>query len=231
MPLKPPEISESLNQALERDIDVFLRGEDPSPRDRDTKRSWQEVHLLTLEDLRKAEFNRKPKGWRCLMSKGLDQGFYATFDETQKMTGLSRGPEASVALQADKNLRSLPQAAIGESEWHVLAIPGLLTEAFWLKSGSEEWVVPFFTSQELRCGYAYPLKDFLAIAAAMAKKQVDRLNALRSEEEKKKRLETLGNRSKERRNDAEQRLKNEAEKRLKEEEKRMIAERIQKARG
>ena len=57
--------------------------------------------------------------------------WYATIDSEGKVTGLSRGPEATVAVRAAQELRTLPEAAENAYEPWVLTVPGLLTECFW----------------------------------------------------------------------------------------------------
>ena len=55
----------------------------------------------------------------------------------------------------------------------MLRIPGLLIEAFWLKSANAgtDLVVPVLTrARELRVMQAYRIADFLKIARPMAKK-------------------------------------------------------------
>ena len=108
-----------------------------------------------------------------------------------EMASLSRGPEAKVALQAAQDLRKVKQVSEGNYELGVMTIPGLLTEAFWLKwipskgqpdDASKDLMVPFFTAQPLQPMLPYPVKEFLEKARELAVKRVKLFKDLADEE-------------------------------------------------
>jgi hypothetical protein len=178
-----PDGIKTLSDALAviNQINFLLRPGDPSPRQQGRRRCWQKCFTLGLKTLQKApsasDMIAKAKNsawsWRYLISFSSHDALYATFDYQLKVTGLSRGPKAAVAVQAAGELRSLPEASGGEYTVSVLTIPGLLTEVFWLEwksgNGPENLFIPFATSQEdLRCGHAYSAEEFFTLAAKLA---------------------------------------------------------------
>jgi len=187
----PTKASETINQ-----INFLLRPGDPSPQE-GRQRIWQKCHTLSLKALKEAadkltetqDLNQFAGGllakaeasewcWRYLIGFSSRDALFATFDPQLKVTGLSRGPKATVAVEAARELRSLPATSDGEYRVRVLTIPGLLTEAFWLtrESGGDpnNFIVPFFTSQELRGGHAYPAGDFFKLVADLANRRLSK---------------------------------------------------------
>jgi len=75
------------------------------------------------------------------------QALSATVSQ-DKLVGLSRGPAVTAALNAARELRTLPEAANSAYQIRLLTIPGLLTESFWLKSLGDkpDLIVPFATA-------------------------------------------------------------------------------------
>ena len=64
------------------------------------------------------------------------------------MTGISLDPIIGRAIAAVREVAALPGVQEKEYELRVLRIPGVLVEAFWLKSlnGSEDVMIPVLTS-------------------------------------------------------------------------------------
>jgi hypothetical protein len=181
-------------QTLERvvnQINYLARPGDPILRE-GRHRSWQKCIAWGLDKVKAPDLDRREnverlaqetfraKGkdwsWRYLVNFSSQDCLYATFDNSLKIIGLSRGPEAALAVQAARELRSLPEIADLDYELRVLTLPGLLTEAFWLwRAGNAPpepaggYIVPFFTCQDLRCGYPYQADKFFKLAAEMAK--------------------------------------------------------------
>ncbi len=152
-PKNPPE------QAIDY-IDAFLQPGDPSPDNLRQQQYWQWTFTLGLEELAKAnaKLPGAAVGWRYVIGDGSGQALSATVDSKNKLVGLSRGPAVSSSLNVASELRTLPEAAEDDYEIRLLTIPGLLTEAFWLKSKDNkksDLIVPFFTAQKLRLGYPY----------------------------------------------------------------------------
>jgi hypothetical protein len=143
-----------------------------------------QVHTLRLDDLvRKADIaSAKKAGWRFLAGgKKLGQPVAADVTEPSqdippKMTSLSHGPQISEFLQAVLDLLPLVQAecgAVDSYELRILSIPGILIEAFWLKSpaGDQDLVVPYRNlSRELKGKQVYPMDEFLRIIQPLAEK-------------------------------------------------------------
>jgi hypothetical protein len=155
------------------DIDAFLQPGDPSPSDLRQQQYWQWTFTLGLEELAKdnAQLPGAPVGWQYVIGNRSGQALSATVDASNKLVGLSRGPAVTAALNAARELKTLPEAADSDYEIRLLTIPGLLTEAFWLKSleGKPDLIVPFSTAQELRLGHPYPIEKFLKIMRPLAK--------------------------------------------------------------
>ena len=100
---------------------------------------------------------------------------------TPQVTSLSYGASAWTALKAAEALENLPDFSgpAASYEPRLLRIPGLLTEAFWLKSLSQsagreaDWVVPYRTPiKDLDQAKPYPIKDFLQMLYPLAQQAV-----------------------------------------------------------
>jgi hypothetical protein len=192
MPIRveKPVVKEDERRSLERvisQINYLLKPGDPILRE-GRHRSWQICFAWGLDKVKAPDIDRRENveklaqetfrtngndwSWRYLVNFSSQDGLYATFNNSLKITGLSRGPEAALAIQAARELRSLPEIAEFEYELRVLTLPGLLTETFWLWRAASEppggYIVPFFTCQDLRCGYPYPADKFFRLTAQMA---------------------------------------------------------------
>jgi len=175
--------------AYVRQIADFLKPGDPSPAEvHPTQRHTQWIYTIGLEPLATDGLKSvRPIGWRFLTGAGSGMALSAMVgqcneSEVPKLTGLSRGPKVTAAVHAAGVLRNLPEAKGGEFEVLVLTIPGLLIEAFWLKTppdGAEtDWFVPFVTiSDDLHPMRLYKRADFLKRVQALATKQLDLLKA------------------------------------------------------
>jgi hypothetical protein len=175
MLLQPEKDDKPVTNVVDR-IELFLSPGDPSPRDQGQQRYWQKVFRVRLDAVKKDKLVPEIAGWRYLIGMRSGNALYATIDSKGKMTGLSRGPEATVAFRAAQEIITLPEAAKKDYHLWVLTIPGLLTECFWLKSTDKkvpDLVVPFFTSQALRCGHVYGIDEFLDIIGPLAKARLD----------------------------------------------------------
>jgi hypothetical protein len=223
MSLIPVQVPDNVKSAVTQ-IEFFLRPGDPSPRVHGHQRYWQRVLNLGLQDLAKGQMATAPAGWRYLIGIRSGDALYATIDSQGKMTGLSRGPEATVAFRAAQEIRTLPEAADIDYEPWVLTIPGLLTECFWLKSpgGGNDVVVPFFTSQALRSGHAYSIDKFLKIMRPLAEERLRPEDDLRAKEGKRDEAKFADCQKQ-----AEARIAEENEIRLRTEERRCMAEKRQ----
>jgi hypothetical protein len=185
MSLIPVQVPDTVKSAVNQ-IEFFLRPGDPSPREQGQQRYWQRLTKLGLQELANGEMTIVPAGWRYLIAIRSGDALYATIDSQGKMTGLSRGPEATVAFRAAQEIRTLPEASDKDYEPWVLTIPGLLTECFWLKSpAGDDVIIPFFTSQALRSGHVYPIDKFLKIIRLLAQERLRPDDDLRAKEGKR----------------------------------------------
>jgi hypothetical protein len=175
MALTEPTPPHAVSLAYTNGLANFLKPGDPSPAgDRSSQPQAQQVFVLGLDDL--PLDNARFLGWRFLTGGRSGSALTAEVRATgpggqPKLTGLSRGTGVTRSIHAAADVRKLPQAE--GHELRVLAIPGLLTEAFWLKAipgeSEDDFVVPFLvTPKELLLMHPYPAKDFLTTAQTLA---------------------------------------------------------------
>jgi hypothetical protein len=167
-----------IQRSFDRHFTSFLRPGDPQPDARRGAQYAQPVYVLGLEPLKNGQFGEPTLvSWRILMGFGSANGLYATVTsrdgDQAEFSGLSRGPKAALTLAANQNVRQLPQAT-ENYELRLLSIPGLLTEAFWLKWVSDEpdkdVILPFSTAQkELQLWHRYSRQTFAEAAQKSAK--------------------------------------------------------------
>jgi hypothetical protein len=124
--------------------------------------------------------NAKPAGWRFLASGASGRVIAgevpeASPDGTFSMTSLAHGPNVAASLQSAAQLDALDKAQAADYDLLTLRIPGLLVEAFWLKSrsGGADLVVPYVTrNKQLELNRAYSLEEFLGIVRPLAAKRL-----------------------------------------------------------
>ena len=144
---------------------------DPGPH----RLQW--LYTLELDDLVNGRGVRNATlvGWRFLA--GTKEGPAVAADVTippeggPALTSLSSGRTIAEALGATDLLTVLSLVLFQDYELRVLRIPGLLTEAFWLKSKTSavDLVVPFDTLvEDLVPTRAYPMDVFLNILRPLA---------------------------------------------------------------
>lgn len=182
-PAKPslvePNPPHAVSLAYSTGIANFLKPGDPSLREKHPTQHAAQVFVLGLDDLSKGiQLNDAPStGWRFLTGARSGSALIAEVlaagpDGQPILTGVSRGPGVTRTLHASQDVRKLPEAQ--DRELQVLAIPGLLTEAFWLKAipgkSTDDFVVPFLTTaKELLVMHAYEAGKFLALVQQLAK--------------------------------------------------------------
>lgn len=184
MSLTEPNPPHAVSLAYATGIANFLKPGDPSLRETHPGHQHAaQVFVLGLEDLSKGVElkNVRPLGWRFLTGARSGNALVAEIleagpDGQPKLTGVSRGPGVTRTLHASQDVRKLPEAE--GHELQVLAIPGLLTEAFWLRAipgkSKDDFVVPFLTTaKELLVMHAYEAGKFLAIAQKLANKRLE----------------------------------------------------------
>jgi hypothetical protein len=176
MALLEPSAPNEVWWAFVSHVNQFLRPGDPALSDiQSGKQFAQQVFALGLNPLLEDPDlqNAKPGGWRFLTDTRSGQALSAEIkgggDGAPRMTGLSRGPRVSLALQAAIEVRKLPDVQRNDYELRVLAIPSLLTEAFWLRWASiqargNDLFVPFYTmAKEVQTLVPFELPDLMAI--------------------------------------------------------------------
>jgi len=197
--INSPTVPPVIRRTFDRNMGAFLRPGDPTPPDNQRAiRPAQQVFSLGLEPLSQNQPIRDTAvaaNWRFLIAATAGSGLYATVTShdhnAPEFVGLSRGAQAAITVQADQDVRKLPAAQAESYNLSVLAIPGLLTEAFWLKwvgpDGKEsdparDLIVPFVTAQkELMPMHAYSVHEFIAIVGPLAKKKLDAFKRLEEE--------------------------------------------------
>jgi hypothetical protein len=169
-----------IQRTFHRHLAAFLKPGDPSLPDSQRGLPAQEVFSLGLKDLSEGkpiDEAASSVGWRFLIGSRSGNGLYATVSrsdgEAPELAGVSRGPEAAAAVKAKQDVKKLPGAQEGQYNLCILAIPGLLTECFWLKwtpeDHTKDLVVPFVTAQEaLMPMHAYTIKTFTEEAQRLA---------------------------------------------------------------
>ena len=179
-----PNPPHAVSLAYATGIANFLKPDDPSlAESRLGHVQAAPVFVLGLDNLSKGlELeNVRSIGWRFLAGARSGNALVAEVlvpgpDGLPILTGVARGTGVARVAHAAQDVKKLPEAE--GRELHVLAIPGLLTEAFWLKAipgkSKTDFVVPFLTSSKtLHVMHAYPVQKFLEILQSLAKKRLD----------------------------------------------------------
>jgi hypothetical protein len=178
MPLIKPIAPDRTRRALAAGVADYLNKGDPLGRA--LIRASQGLHVFTLrlQDVLAGEGIRgaKSAGWRFLAGSPLGPAIAGDVIEPgqgaqPKMTSVSRDPLISRAIRAIHEVETLPEVQTSDYELLVLRIPGLLVEAFWLKSrtGAPDLMVPVLTrSRKLEAMRAYALDDFMDVARGLA---------------------------------------------------------------
>jgi len=137
----------------------------------------QQLYSLGLQDMvampengavAAARNSAKPGGWRYLSTV---HGFSAAASVVEsaaglplRITGLSSGLAISQAVDAILKIQQLTGIQALTYGLVTLRIPGVRTEAYWLKSvtGLDDRIVPFLSlNRELRIGQSYTVQEFL----------------------------------------------------------------------
>jgi hypothetical protein len=184
MAIRRPNSSDQIRLALLAGLSDFMDTNDPLAKILKTTRIGLHIFTLGLRDIMNGAGlqDAKAAGWRFLA--GDPSGEVVAADVIQplpgaaqngaaKMTSLSRDPIIADAIRAVHEVEKLPEVQNKNYEIQVLRIPGLLIEAFWLKSqdAGADLIVPVLTrARELHRMRAYPVADFLNILRPMTEK-------------------------------------------------------------
>ena len=170
MSLKRPTPSEPARRALVEGLGDYMDSSHPVGRALLQTPVALHVFTLTLDDVPRGVHKARSAGWRFLAvapSGAPIAGDVIDQEGLQpRMTGLSLDPIIGRAILATRRVASLPEVEAKDYELQVLRIPGVLTEAFWLKSinGGEDLMVPVLTASKLlKKMRPYPIGDFFRI--------------------------------------------------------------------
>ncbi len=161
----------------------FLRAGEPAPKVLVDAPAGRFLGLLAftlgLKDIMGPGIGRaRLEGWRCLMEAPAFPAVACVVTERRpgirpRMTSLMRGRQIAQVLRGARQIESLDEVRAQDYSLQMLSVPGLLVEAFWLKSQGTgpDLVVPFYSvSKELKLKRAYPMDKFMSIARSMASK-------------------------------------------------------------
>jgi hypothetical protein len=137
----------------------------------------QQMYVQGLQDISQGSPPTEANfvGWRYLVGITPDLGVASIVSQkpggAPVYAGLSYGPQAARAVQAAQQLETL--SGIPEGTWGVVtwSIPGLLTEAFWLRTApaTNDLVVPYDTGADgLQLMHVYQMSAFLQIIKTQA---------------------------------------------------------------
>lgn len=192
MALLKPTPPESVRRALAVGVADFLDRRDPFRRVLLQAPLALHVFTLGLDDIsyrrsRQVEAERAPSdagrilaeaksaGWRFLAAtpSGVIAGDVteSRAGKAPRMTAVSRDPLVGKAIQATHELETLREADAKHYQLQVLRIPGILLEAFWLKSLTDDidLFVPVLTrSERLARMQPYTLQELLVVGRELA---------------------------------------------------------------
>jgi hypothetical protein len=170
MSLKRPTPSEPARRALVEGLGDYMDSSHPVGRALLQTPVALHVFTLTLDDVPRGVHKARSAGWRFLAVAPSGVPVAGDVIEPEglqpRMTGLSLDPIIGRAILATRRVASLPEVEAKDYELQVLRIPGVLTEAFWLKSinGGEDLMVPVLTASKLlKKMRPYPIGDFFRI--------------------------------------------------------------------
>lgn len=182
MALTEPNPPHAVSLAYTTGIANFLKPTDLQIQTYRGRQHAQQVFVLGLNELAKGGQLKDARllGWRFLSggpsgNATTAEVLAAGSDGQPHLTGLSRGFAVARHLGASQDIGKLQEAE--GRELRVVAIPGLLTEAFWLKAipgkSKSDFVVPFLTTaKEFLAMKPYPAATFLATAQKLARERL-----------------------------------------------------------
>lgn len=195
MPIHYPDYPSRLMDALVDQVSAFLKPEDPSLGDLVTSRYGKHpVSLLGMPELEAAtnpmNLLPKPYAWRFYFRDRLGRTAYASVLESNsghpKVGSVDRGNETALGLDAARRLPKTPQIRKQHYTFQVLALPGILTETFWLSLANDghfssgDYIIPYLSAKSFYLLYPYAAQDFLREAGEVARSRYCEAVALRS---------------------------------------------------
>jgi len=97
-------------------------------------------------------------------------------DGSTRISSISSGCSIVDAIDAIDSIRRLPEVQKADYELHTFSVPGVQTDAYWLKSptGNNHRFVPYLTlNKNLQRGTAYSWGDFVKALDEAAKKNIE----------------------------------------------------------
>ncbi len=184
----------AIQRTFNRHLTSFLRNGDPRLDLRRDRHCAHPVYTVGLAQLANNEFPDacSCSGWRFLINCRYGDGLCATVanqdGDQPEFFGISRGPQATVAVRAKSDLETLSDVKCTEHEHELrfLSVPGLLLDAFWLNScdsdPGNDRIVPFFTARkEFQSMHAYAVSEFKKVAVPLAQARLGQLRRAKEE--------------------------------------------------
>jgi hypothetical protein len=175
MALKKPIPSDITKRALIDGMGDYMDNTDPLRRILIQTPVALHVFTLGLDEVDQGIHKAKSAGWRFLAVDPAGVPVAGDVIEPEglkpRMTGVSRDPIIGRAILAVREVESLAAVQGKDYELQVLRIPGVLTEAFWLKSlnGEGDLMVPVLTaSKRFEKMRPYPVDEFFSIVRELA---------------------------------------------------------------
>jgi len=178
MALIKPVPSDQTKRALLTGVADFIAKTDPLGNVLKQTPLGLHVFTLRLQDIVNGVgiAGAKSAGWRFLAGSPFGPAVAGDVIErpgaAPKMTSVSRDPLIAAAIRATHEVETLPEVQRNDYELRVVRIPGLLIEAFWLKStaGGPDLAIPVLTrTKQLQPMKVYPLDEFLNIVGPLTR--------------------------------------------------------------
>jgi len=188
MPLKKPQPSPATRKAFHRGLTEMIElGR--APKDLPSGGLPQRIYVLSLRAIAKGQGLKraKPMVWEFLVGGDRKPAVLIAIGDPPgkkrpRMTSLTRGPVASAALEATRQVETLPRVQRNKYELRRLRISALSIGAFWLKSlekGKPDLAVPYHAiHQKLKRMQAYTMDEFLSVIRPVAEKRLAAETAL-----------------------------------------------------
>src|SRR2546429_2368554 len=180
MALIKPAASDEVRRALIAAIADFVEPDDPLGPALHKAELGLHIFTLGLSNIANQEgfADAKSAGWRFLAGSSVGEAIAGDVMEippgtAPRMTSVSHDPLVGRAIQAVHELESLPEVHDQDYELNVVRIPGLLIEAFWLKSRGKgpDLVIPVLTRETgLKRMKPYPMEQFLTEVEPLVEK-------------------------------------------------------------
>ena len=132
---------------------------------------------VKLEDVAAGKWQSQLTGWRFLAVDGDQNGIVVdvtapALGHPARVAGVQRRPQVGKLIRALRNVQVPPDGGTDDLELSFLTVPGLLTEAFWIKPKNNVghgWAVPYRTLvPEFQVKRLYKLEECFDVAQSLA---------------------------------------------------------------